>query len=585
MSRPTIIIAGLNELADTLDRTGVFARVVRVGGVSELLAAFGSADLAQRRPNEVVLVFADTLKEDHSLPLVEVIRRLTGAGYPVVIVSVTARGQDLSRQFPKAGLLPTPVRVNDLLYAVNTFGYAIEPIQETPQPQQSDGGWGAPPQSAPGPQDSKGGGWAAVQTEPSPRIETPRPVQQPAWGDRTPTAPTVEPSPPARRAPEQAPPQDGGRRALTPLFGTGRPDAAQPAAPAQPAPQQWGGQPATQQWGGQPGPGQPATQQWGGQPGPGQPVTQQWGGQPPYGGPVNREGAYNAVPQNVGRRGFVITIAVSKGGTGKSSLTLNLGAFLGMRLRMLGKTVCIIDANFQQADAGKYLDCWTPNINTIANDPALLTRERILEGLVHKPEYNLSVLLGPATPDEANPLNIDAELYSEILELLKVHFDYILIDTPVAEKFHDLFSKFVLPKADFIVVPVAPNLPTLHDAHNWLMSAVVQPRHSGGAGVDPSRIGVVLNRAEDGIGCSEEDVRSAMARWRFLGSIPETKEWKLANNRSELVAQKAYAELNQAFASVLYEATGEAVLGANIEPVEEKRGIKGLLGKIGKGRK
>jgi MinD-like ATPase involved in chromosome partitioning or flagellar assembly len=299
---------------------------------------------------------------------------------------------------------------------------------------------------------------------------------------------------------------------------------------------------------------------------------------------VSREGAYVAVPQNAPRRGHVITIAVSKGGTGKSSLTLNLGAFLGMRLRMLGKTVCVIDANFQQADAGKYLDCYTPNINTIANNPALLTRERILEGLVHKPEYNLSVMLGPATPDEGNPLNVDAELYGEILELLRHHFDYILIDTPVAEKFHDIFSKFALPKANYIVVPVAPNYPTLHNTDNWLRSAVVLPRHAGGPGIDPSQIGIVLNRAEDGIGCSEADVRATMARWQFLASIPETKEWKLANNRNELVAPKAYAELNQAFATVLYAATGETVLVSNIEVPEEKRGVKALLERLGRRR-
>jgi cellulose biosynthesis protein BcsQ len=297
-------------------------------------------------------------------------------------------------------------------------------------------------------------------------------------------------------------------------------------------------------------------------------------------GPVAREGTYPSVPATATRRGWVITVAVSKGGTGKSSLSLNLGAFLGMRLRMLNKTVCVVDSNFQQADAGKYLDQFHPNINTIADNPALLTKERILEGLVHKVEYNLSVLLGPATPDDGNPININSLLYNEILDLLRQHYDYIIIDTPVAEKHHEIFTNFALPRADYIVVPVAPSFPTLHNADNWLRAAVVQPRHAGGAGKDPSQIGVVLNRAEDGIGCSVDDVHMTMASWNFLGSIPETKEWKLANNNNELVAPKNFVELNQAFATVLYAATGEAVLLSNIEAPERKGGLRGIVERL-----
>jgi MinD-like ATPase involved in chromosome partitioning or flagellar assembly len=259
-------------------------------------------------------------------------------------------------------------------------------------------------------------------------------------------------------------------------------------------------------------------------------------------------------------------------------MTLNLAAFLGMRLRAQGKTVVVVDANYQQADSGKYLDTYTPNINTIVNNPALLTKERILEALVHKPEYNLSVLLGPATPDEGNPLAISARLYNEILDLLLAHYDYVFIDTPVAEKFHEMFSDFALSRADYLIVPVAPNYTTLHNADNWLRAAVVAPRVDGGAAMDPNRVGIVLNRAEDGIGCSESDVRQTMASWHFLGAIPETKEWKAANNQNELVAPKNYAELSQAFAEVLHASTGEPVLLENLGLVQDKSG--GLGGKF-----
>jgi len=264
---------------------------------------------------------------------------------------------------------------------------------------------------------------------------------------------------------------------------------------------------------------------------------------------------------------------VSKGGTGKSSLTLNLAAFLGMRLRAQGKTVAIVDSNYQQADTGKYLDVFRPNITKLAADPDVMTSARIREALVHKPELNLSALLGPATPDEANPYSIDAKLYLEAVTLLREHYDYILIDTPVAEKFHQLFQTFALPVADYIIVPVAPSFQTLHNADSWIRAAVVAPKRENGAGIDPSKVGVVLNRAEEGVGCTEDDVRRNMAAWDFIGSIPETVEWKAANNNYDIIAKDNYAELSNAFSTVLYAATGEEVLRESMVPLETRTSL------------
>jgi septum formation inhibitor-activating ATPase MinD len=234
----------------------------------------------------------------------------------------------------------------------------------------------------------------------------------------------------------------------------------------------------------------------------------------------------------------------------------------------------VIDTNFQQADTGKYIDQFTPNITQVSRDPNILSKDRINEIIIPVPRYNISVLLGPDNPDDASPQWLTGNLYSKILGLLRDKYDYILIDTPVAEKFHTIFGEFALGALDYLIVPVAPNFPTLFNADNWLKSAVTAPVSAGGFNIDRNKIGVLLNMAQDGIDCSEDDVRETLREWNFMGSIPYSKEWIKASNSFELVAGKNFHDLHATLAQILNHATGEPALldGYDITE-EEKRGF------------
>lgn len=298
---------------------------------------------------------------------------------------------------------------------------------------------------------------------------------------------------------------------------------------------------------------------------------------PGFGGaPVARAGA--APLERPTRKGHVVTIAAPKGGTGKSTIALNLAAYLGLRLRGTGRNVCLIDANVQQADSGKYLNVWTPNIEGLLKDPNAIHPDRIGEHLVEMPQLNMSVLLGPATPEVANPLYYSGKRYSAILDALKPNFDYILIDTPVAEVYHDMFVDFALPRADFVAVIGTPNITTLMNVDAWLQ-VVTAPVHASGMGVDPQKIGIVLNRAENDIGIDEDAARRELGEWRFLAGVPETKEWKRCNNEGTLVATKNYHELNEAFSIILQAATGEELVtaGSGLPAAKPSRGLMNWL--------
>jgi cellulose biosynthesis protein BcsQ len=193
---------------------------------------------------------------------------------------------------------------------------------------------------------------------------------------------------------------------------------------------------------------------------------------------------------------------------------------------------------------------------TLARDQSLITPEQVTQGLYHRRDLNLSLLLGANSSIEANPAYLNSDLYRRILEAMRFSYDYIVIDTPVSERYLDIVSEFAIPCADFIVVPAIPAFQTLVNINRWLTETVSAPHSAGGLGVPHQKIGVVLNRAEEDISCGEDEVKNELGSWNFLGSIPESKEWKRANNEHRLIVLENLHDLNEALIHILNQATG-----------------------------
>ena len=126
--------------------------------------------------------------------------------------------------------------------------------------------------------------------------------------------------------------------------------------------------------------------------------------------------------------GMIYTIANQKGGVGKTTSTINLGAFLAH----YGKNVLLVDIDPQSnATSSLGIDKLTVTGGTYQ---ALLGEKNIREFILHNPKLNLSIL--PASPDLAGA---EVELVNEVgrenllkrkLLPLADDFDYVLIDCP-----------------------------------------------------------------------------------------------------------------------------------------------------------
>jgi chromosome partitioning protein len=126
--------------------------------------------------------------------------------------------------------------------------------------------------------------------------------------------------------------------------------------------------------------------------------------------------------------GLIYTIANQKGGVGKTTSTINLGAFLAY----YGKNVLLVDID-PQANATSSLGIDKKNIPGGTYE-AILEENNIRDYILHNPKLKLSIL--PASPDLAgaeielvNEVGRETLLKRKLLPLAE-EYDYILVDCP-----------------------------------------------------------------------------------------------------------------------------------------------------------
>src|SRR4051794_15898254 len=263
-------------------------------------------------------------------------------------------------------------------------------------------------------------------------------------------------------------------------------------------------------------------------------------------------------------RGRIVTVFSAKGGCGKTTLATNMAAVLADRGR---REVALVDLDLAFGDVAIALQLFPAH--TIAD--AVPLGENLdfgaLQSLLTPHSPGLTTLVAPVEPGTAE--GIPARLVSRILEVLRDHFDYVIVDTPPAFDDHVL-SAFDL--SDVVALIATLDIPALKNLKLTLetMDLLNYPRE---------RWRIVLNRADSKVGLAIHEVEKSL-RAPTAAQIPSSRDVPAAINRGVPIvlddprhpvsmAIKQFAERHVATAAP----AGAGGPAANVEGRPERRGL------------
>jgi pilus assembly protein CpaE len=216
-----------------------------------------------------------------------------------------------------------------------------------------------------------------------------------------------------------------------------------------------------------------------------------------------------------GQRAKVVTIFAGKGGCGKSVVATNLAAALTAEG---GRRVLLIDLDLQFGDVAIMLQL--PPTRSISDAIGMAGKldEGGLRSVLTPYRPGFDVLLAPASPAEGE--HVSRELVTEVLEVAREMYDFVVVDTPPFVTDQVLSA---LDLSDYYVPIVTPDLPTLKSVRLTveMFDLLEYPRE---------RRLVVFNRANTEVGLSVQDVEEAVGAHLSV-HMPSSRDVPVSVNR------------------------------------------------------
>jgi pilus assembly protein CpaE len=273
------------------------------------------------------------------------------------------------------------------------------------------------------------------------------------------------------------------------------------------------------------------------------------------------KGTWEAIhgPTDPGERdGRVVTVFSPKGGVGKTTMSVNLALAL-VRTRA---EVCIVDLDLAFGDVAITLQMIPEHTITDAAESSEDLDYSLLRQLLTRHDSGITILAAPTHPEGRDA--VTASLARRVIQTLRRHFDYVVIDTPPG------FDDQVLgafDETDEVVLVATLDVPTIKNTKVALetldlLRLVPNGRH------------LVLNRADEEVGLSLANVEEILGMSVSVSLPSSTAVASATNHGRPIVLSKPDHPVSRAIDELARKLAGDGTAGATaVAPA--KRGLFG----------
>lgn len=257
--------------------------------------------------------------------------------------------------------------------------------------------------------------------------------------------------------------------------------------------------------------------------------------------------------ENVGK---VIAVTSSKGGSGKSTVSMVLAAYLAKASRLAEEQnlerrklkVCVVDFDTRDGQLGFLNGLTSPTVFDILVDSNVvgnnIPRTSIQKGIYSSPTIEADFIFAPRRGRHAK--EIQPQFYVSIIHELKAMYDYVILDTSV-NYLDVLLEEVAYPMADKIIFVTDMGISSIMGMARWI-SETTRPKEKGGSGIDRNKIGITVNKVMDGVNMGADRIKKTSMGIPIIAMLPNAPKlitYKANTNALEDVLQQR--QINMAF--------------------------------------
>lgn len=265
--------------------------------------------------------------------------------------------------------------------------------------------------------------------------------------------------------------------------------------------------------------------------------------------------------------GQVIAVTSSKGGSGKSTVSITLATYLahsslnsvkeglpdksGQPVKKPLK-VLLLDLDVRDGQVGFFTGFWKPTVMKLRRYG--ISREQIEETKIYDEGLKIDVMLAPRRPRSAEEL--PPEFYVELITHLRSMYDYIILDTSV-NYLDPLLEKVAYPMSDLIVMVTEVVSTSVFSMARWVQE-VTSPLDQNGMNIPKRKIGIVVNKSLKSVNMTGKKIAENAQEVPIVSVIPSNQRLIAhATNVNSMEVLLEHDDLRPSFARLAESIVGD----------------------------